>query len=126
MHNFWTLYNDAAEFWSDFAETSADTHTTLSHRLNIIAGVDAPSSDNSLQDELDMMVSEKVKAFSEGLLDAGWQAGMFYMNSAFRQPDVTSFTRAVFSISKAGLDPVRRTVKSNADRLSAPKPAKTS
>ena len=66
---------------------------------------------------MERMVTEKISAFSEGLLDASWQAGMFYASAAFGQSSFTSAARAALSITKAGIEPARRAVQSNALRL---------
>lgn len=113
MKHYWSLYQDTAKFWSDLAQTSIDTTTTLSHRLPMLAGLTpAPSQ------EMDRMVTEKVKAISEGMMDASWTMGREMMKAAFNKPTVTSMANASLAIANASLAPGRRTVKSNAKRLS--------
>jgi|GEM_PF-3479802 len=118
MNAFWSLYRDTAEFWTSMAQASMDTSTTLSHRLPMLTGMAPPPRNSSLNREIDRMVTEKVSAFSEGMMDAGWQVGKFYMNAVIEQPDPNAFAKAALSITKASLAPAQRAVKSNASRLS--------
>ena len=115
MNQYWSLYQDATKFWMNVAQSSLDTQTTLAHRLPMMAGLtSAPSQ------EMDRMVTEKVKAISDGMMDASWIMGTEMMN-AFHKPTITSFAKASLSIANAGMAPGHRTVKSNAKRLSKAK-----
>ncbi len=116
MKQYWSLYENATTFWLNIAQSSLDTHTTLTHRLPMIAGLTpAPSQ------EMDRMVTEKVKAVSQGMMDASWMLGSEMIKAAFDQPTMTSFAKASLAIAEAGMAPGQRTVKSNAKRLSKSK-----
>ena len=119
MNTFWSVYSETTKMWEGIAQSSLDTSETLKLRLAMLCGTQSPPSDSTIQAEIDLMVSEKLRAVSDGIMDASWQTMLFYMQSGLGKLDMTSATRAGLAISQAGMKPAQDAVKSNALRLGA-------
>jgi len=118
MNTFWSVYSESTQMWQGIAQSSLDTSETLQHRLAMLCGVKAPPPDSSLRGEIDLMISEKLRAVTNGIMDASWQTMLFYIQSGLTGHDMTSTARAGLAISQAVLKPAQETVKFNAQRLS--------
>ena len=118
MNAFWSVYSESTKMWQGIAQSSLDTTETLQHRLAMLCGMKAPPPDSSLHGEIDLMVSEKLRAVTDGIMDASWQTMLFCLKSGMGELDMTSATRAGLAISQAGLKPAQEAVRSNARRLS--------
>ena len=119
MQPFWSICSEATKMWQGIAQSSLDTSETLQHRMAILYGIKAPPANTTYQGEVDLMVSEKLRAVTDGAMDAGWQTLMFCMQSSLGAHDMASVARAGMAISQAGMKPAQDAVKSNALRLSA-------
>ena len=104
--------------WMDGAATATATWTTLAVRVpQLMAGTMTPA-------ESHRMVAEKLGAAQEGALKASVAAGRVALRRP-RRRSLAGLMADAAAIVEAAYAPAKRTVKANADRLSATKARKT-